>query len=61
VPAPFRISGIEMEADAAVLGLSIASRPDAEEGLQLSLQADARVRGAGQSEYAASAGLRYRW
>jgi autotransporter-associated beta strand protein len=61
IPAGFSTRGVELEANAAVIGVGIASRPDTDEGLQLSLQADARLRAEGQSEYAASAGLRYRW
>jgi autotransporter-associated beta strand protein len=57
----FGVRGIEVAADAAVIGLGLASRPDAEAGLQLHADADARLRPSGQSEYAVSAGLRYRW
>ncbi len=59
--ARFAIAGIEVEADAAVIGLGLASQPDTAAGLQLHADMDARLRAAGQSEYAVSAGLRYRW
>ncbi|HAZ60839.1 MAG TPA: hypothetical protein DCY89_04610 [Gammaproteobacteria bacterium] len=59
--ARFAVEGIEVEADAAVIGLGLASQPDTAAGLQLHADMDARLRAAGQSEYAVSAGLRYRW
>jgi len=61
VAARFQVEGIEVETDAAVIGLGLASQPDGQAGLQLHADVDARLRAAGQSDYTVAAGLRYRW